>query len=107
MRHFPSHSGEAEVIHDQDLPAVHYYCSCILGITRLHLLQELQHPDGGEGDPKVRPAGEVELSHQSLRLLVRDITDLKEKHVFRSMVNTQISLLSPKARAERELQTQD
>lgn len=62
---------------------MHYYCSCILGITRLHLLQELQHPDGGEGDPKVRPAGEVELSHQSLRLLVRDITDLKEKHVFK------------------------
>lgn len=86
---------------------MHYYCSCVLGITCLHLLQELQHPDGGEGDPKVGPAGEVELSYQALRLLIRDITDLKGKCVFRLMINTHISFLSPKARAERELQTQD
>lgn len=75
--------GEAEVSRDQDVPAVHYYCSCILGVTRLHLLQELQHPDGREGDPKVRPASEVELSHQTLRLLVRDVTHLKGKRVFK------------------------
>lgn len=85
---------------------MHYYCSCVLGITRLHLLQELQHPDGGEGDPEVRPAGEVELSHQTLRLLVRDVADLKGKRVSRLMINTQISRLSPKARAEVELQPQ-
>ena len=86
---------------------MHYYCSCVLGITRLHLLQELQHPDGGEGHPEVGPAGEVELSHQALRFLVRDVADLKGKCVFSLTINTQISVLSPKGRAERELQPQD
>lgn len=83
---------------EQDIPAVHDNRSGVLGVTRLHLLQELQHPDGGEGDPKIGPAGEVELSHQALRLLVRDITNLKGKRIFRLMRNTQIFLSSPKSK---------
>jgi len=102
-RHSPRHPGEVEVSHDQDLPAVHDYCPCVLGIARLHLLQELQHPDGGEGDPKVGPAGEVELSHQALRFLVRDVADLKGKRAVWLMINAQISLLSspPQKRGKR------
>ena len=34
------------------------------GVHRLHLLQELEHADGGEGDPEVGPAGEVQLGDQ-------------------------------------------
>lgn len=75
---------------------MHHYGSCILGIAGLHLLQEFQHPDGGEGHPEVGPAGEVELGHQALRLLVRDISHLEGKGGLRLRRNTQVSLLPPK-----------
>lgn len=93
---FPFNTGKLNK-NEQDVPAVHDNRSCILGITRLHLLQEFQHPDGGEGDPKIGPAGEVELSHQALRLLVRDVANLKGKRVFRLMRNTRIFLSYPKS----------
>lgn len=57
-------------------PAVHDNGPCVLRITCLHLLQELQHPDRREGDPKVGPAGEVELRHQTLGLFVCDVAYL-------------------------------
>lgn len=76
---FSGHPGRAEDGSEQDSPAVHHYGSCILGIAGLHLLQEFQHPNGGEGHPKVRPAGEVELGHQALRLLVCHISHLQGK----------------------------
>lgn len=86
---------------------MHHYGSCILGIAGLDLLQEFQHPDGGEGHPEVGPAGEVELGHQALRLLVRDITHLEGKCALRLMRNIQVFPSFPKMKRERELQTRD
>lgn len=76
---FPGKRGEAEVSCRRGSPAVHHYGSCVLGVTGLHLLQELQHPDGSEGHPEIRPAGEVELRDEALRLLVRDVAYLQGK----------------------------
>ena len=45
-------------------PAVHHHGPRVGGVHRLHLLQELQHADGGERHPEVWPAGEVELGDQ-------------------------------------------
>lgn len=78
-RCFPGKRGEAEVSCHQCSPAVHHYGSCVLGVTGLHLLQELQHPDGSEGHPEIGPAGEVELRDEALRLLVRDVAYLQGK----------------------------
>lgn len=47
------------------VPAVHQDGSRERRIDRLHLLQELEHSDGREGNSKVGPAGEVELRDQS------------------------------------------
>lgn len=77
---------------------MHHYSSCILGIAGLHLLEEFQHPDGGEGHPEVGPAGEVELGHQALRLLVCHISHLQGKGGLRFMRNTQVSLFPPELR---------
>lgn len=44
-----------------DVPAVDHYGSGVGRVESLHLLQELQHPDGGERHAEVRPAGEVQL----------------------------------------------
>lgn len=86
---------------------MHHDGSCILGIAGLHLLQEFQHPNGGEGHPKVRPAGEVELGHQALGLLVCDISHLGGERW--AQVHEKYSGFpsSPKIRRERELQTRD
>lgn len=47
-----------------DAPAVDHDGPGVHGVERLHLLQELEHPDGGEGHSEVGPAGEVQLGHQ-------------------------------------------
>lgn len=47
-----------------DAPAVDHDGPGVHGVERLHLLQELEHPDGGEGHPEVGPAGEVQLGHE-------------------------------------------
>lgn len=41
----------------------------ILGVAILDFLEKLEHANGGEGHPEVRPAGEVELGDEPLRLL--------------------------------------
>lgn len=89
-----------------DSPAVNDYRSCILGVTHLHLLQELQHPDRGEGDPKVRPTGEVELGHQALRLFVCDITYLWGEHMPWILSDTQLHYLPPGTESREELPVQ-
>lgn len=61
------------------LPAVNNDGSSIVRVAVLHLLEELEHADGSEGNPKVRPAGEVELGQQPLRLLAGDISHLRCK----------------------------
>lgn len=48
-----------------DLPAVDHNGPRMRGVEGLHLLEEFEHPDGGEGHPEVRPAGEVQLRDQS------------------------------------------
>lgn len=47
-----------------DVPAVDHYGSGVGRVESLHLLQELQHPDGGERHAEVRPAGEVQLGDE-------------------------------------------
>lgn len=47
------------------VPAVHQDGPGEGRVDRLHLLQELEHSDGREGNPEVGPAGEVELRDQS------------------------------------------
>lgn len=47
-----------------DAPAVDHDGPGVHGVERLHLLQELEHPDGREGHPEVGPAGEVQLGHE-------------------------------------------
>lgn len=47
------------------VPAVHQDGSGEGRVDRLHLLQELEHSDGREGNSEVGPAGEVELRDQS------------------------------------------
>lgn len=47
------------------VPAVHQDGSREGRVDRLHLLQELEHSDGREGNSEVGPAGEVELRDQS------------------------------------------
>lgn len=37
----------------------------VRGVNLLHLLQELEHADGREGNAEVRPAGEVKLRDQT------------------------------------------
>ncbi|KAG8134187.1 hypothetical protein E2320_007318 [Naja naja] len=44
------------------------------------LLGELQHPDGCERHPKIRPAGEMELGHQALRFFIGDVAYLVNQH---------------------------
>lgn len=48
-------------------PAVHHDGPGVRGVHLLHLLQELEHADGREGNAKVRPAGEVKLRDQTRR----------------------------------------
>ncbi len=46
-------------------PAVHHDGPGVRRVHLLHLLQELQHADGWEGNAEVRPAGEVKLRDQT------------------------------------------
>lgn len=54
---------------------------CILRVTGLHLLEELQHADRGERHPKVWPAGKVELSDEALWLSVGDVAHLQSEEI--------------------------
>lgn len=47
-----------------DAPAVDHDGPGVHRVERFHLLQELEHPNGGEGHPEVGPAGEVQLRHK-------------------------------------------
>lgn len=49
---------------------------CILRVTGLHLLEELEHADRGERHAKVWPAGKVELSDEALWLSVGHVAHL-------------------------------
>lgn len=55
--------------------------SCILRVTGLHLLEELKHADGGERHSKVWPAGEVELSDESLWFPIGHIPHLQSEEI--------------------------
>lgn len=52
------------------VPAVHQDGPGERRVDRLHLLQELEHSDGREGNSKVGPAGEVELRDQPRSFVV-------------------------------------
>lgn len=63
--HWPfPRSGPDPRFSPPDAPAVDHDGPGVHGVERLHLLQELEHPDGGEGHPEVGPAGEVQLGHE-------------------------------------------
>lgn len=49
---------------------------CVLRVTGLHLLEELEHANWGERHPKVWPAGEVELSDEALWFPVGHVAHL-------------------------------
>ena len=75
--HLPlrGHHVQHGVDHDEGARAahagatVHHDGPGVLGVAVLHLLQELEHADGGEGHAEVGPAGEVELGDEPLGLL--------------------------------------
>jgi hypothetical protein len=55
---------------------VDYDGSCILRVTGLHLLEELEHSYWSERYTKVWPAGKVELSDEALWFSVGHVTHL-------------------------------
>ena len=58
-------TGEAEEGGTPRIPAMHHDGTGEGQVDRLHLLEELEHANGGEGHPEVGPAGEVKLRNQS------------------------------------------
>ncbi len=62
---------------------MNHYGSSIRWVVGLDLLKELQHANGSERNPEIRPAGEVKLCDQSLRLLTRHITHLNTQTTIR------------------------
>lgn len=67
------------------LPAMNHNGSSILRVAILHFFQELEHANRSERDPKIGPAGEVELGDKPLRFLSRHVSHLihnqvKSKH---------------------------
>jgi len=60
-------------------PAVDHDGPGVLGVVVLDLLEELEHADGRERHAEVRPAGEVELGDEPLRLLPRHVAHLRRR----------------------------
>lgn len=55
--------------------------ACIRRIAVLDFLEELQHANRSEGNPEIRPAGEVELSDESLRFLPGHVAHLGHRRL--------------------------
>lgn len=74
------------------VPAVHQDGPGERRVDSLHLLQELKHSDGREGNSKVRPAGEVELRDQP-RSFVVAVAGLLDDQTQKKKVEAQLRLV--------------